>query len=150
MGLSMLLVVSGPRLPVPVDGPVVRRFDPPACHYCAGHRGVTVASEPGSPVTAIVDGEVTFSGQVAGVLYVVMSVSPGVLLTHGGLSSIEEMVESGSVVRAGQTLGWTGRTTHLGVRIEGEYHDPLAVFGWGRARLIGPGGIDVVASAAAR
>lgn len=138
LGASVLVPLGEP-----VEGPVVRRFDAPACPYCAGHRGITVATEPGSPVVAVADGRITFSGEVAGVRYVVLEVGPGVLLTHGGLARIENDIVAGVEVSVGTPLARSSQSTHLGVRIDGQYRDPLVVFGWGSPRLIGPGGIDV-------
>lgn len=52
----------------PVDPPVtvIHRFAPPASAYGAGHRGVDLASQPGTVVRTALAGEVLFAGELAG------------------------------------------------------------------------------------
>lgn len=45
---------------------VIRDWDPPATSWGAGHRGVDLATGPGSPVYAAAAGRVVFTGMVAG------------------------------------------------------------------------------------
>lgn len=120
----------------PVHGTVVATFRPPACERCAGHRGITVATERGSHVRSVRAGIVTFSGKVAGLVYVVQEIRPGVRVTYGWLAGSD--VTKGEMLEAGTIVGSTGDRTYLGVRIGGAYVDPLLHLGFTRARLVGP------------
>ncbi len=131
------------RTPIaPVAGPVVERFVAPPCPRCAGHRGVTIASTPGQPVVAVLSGTVAFVGQVAGHVYVVQTIAPGVKVTYGWLESAQSLVQGESVTQ-GQEVGVAAQRTYLGVRIGGQYVEPLRYLGLGWARLLGPGGVVV-------
>src|SRR6185312_15755146 len=57
----------------PVTGAVVRQFAEPISVYAAGHRGVDFAAAPGAPVRAANAGTVSFAGDVAGSLHVVVA-----------------------------------------------------------------------------
>ena len=48
----------------PVDGAVVRGFDPPDKPWLAGHRGVDLKAAEGTPVRAAADGRIGFAGEV--------------------------------------------------------------------------------------
>ena len=115
----------------PVDGPVVRGFDPPATHYGTGHRGIDIAAAEGSPVVAAADGVVTFVGVIDHV---------GVMtVTHNDVRTTYQPVTAtahvGDVVVAGQQIGLLlpghGVTTslHFGVLRGNEYLDPLMWLG---------------------
>ena len=132
--LSILLVSSAP-VP-PVRGTVVDFFRPPACERCAGHRGVTVATADHSDVHAVRTGLVTFVGHVAGLIYVVQEIQPGVKVTYGWLADSADVGE-GQVVGEGSIVGHTQTRTYLGVRVGGTYVDPLRYLGFGRTRLVG-------------
>ncbi len=125
----------------PVRGPVVRHFDPPSCERCAGHRGVTVATEPGDVVVAATDGTVRFSGEVGGRTYVVQQVSPGVLVTYGGISA---PVAQETILEKGGRVGTATESTYLSVRVSGEHREPLRALGIARVRLVGPGNVGLV------
>jgi murein DD-endopeptidase MepM/ murein hydrolase activator NlpD len=113
----------------PVPGAVVRPFDPPAHAYGPGHRGVDLAAAPGSPVRAVRDGRVSWSGDIDGTGWVTVDHGGGLATTYGDL---EIAVTAGARVQAGQVLGrlaaarshldWGARWTHDGER---EYVDPL-------------------------
>jgi murein DD-endopeptidase MepM/ murein hydrolase activator NlpD len=127
----------------PVAPPhVVRRFDPPAQPWLAGHRGVDLAASPATPVRAAGDGTVVFAGVIAG---------RGVLsVAHpGGLRTTYEPVTSalhvGDPVRRGQILGTlegghpgcpVAACLHWGLRRGADYLDPLALLGLGPVRLL--------------
>lgn len=123
-----------PWLP-PVDGPVVRRFLPPAHPGAAGHRGVDFAAPPGTPVRAAAGGSVTFAGMVAGGRHVVVGHAGGVRTSYSFLASAA--VRTGDRVAAGAVLGHSGRTgpghrpgvVHFGVRKGGVYVDPGGFLG---------------------
>jgi murein DD-endopeptidase MepM/ murein hydrolase activator NlpD len=121
----------------PVDGPVLRVFDPPATPYGAGHRGVDLAAEPGTPVRAALPGVVTFSGEVARRGWVTVAHGGGLDTTYGWIDP--RSVTRGERVREGQVLGrLAGDAAHLdwGARIDGEYVDPLGLLGPWRATLV--------------
>jgi septal ring factor EnvC (AmiA/AmiB activator) len=126
---------------VPVNGAIVRHFDPPACERCAGHRGVTIATEPGSGVVAVADGTIRFSGEVGGRTYVVLEVSPGVLVTFGGVTAPAPV---DSTLNKGEQVATATDSTYLSVRWRGEHREPLRALGIGRVRLVGTGNVAPV------
>ncbi len=120
-------LAAGCLLP-PVDAPITRPFDAPPCRWCAGHRGVTYATGPGTPVHAAAAGTVTFSGVVVDVRYVVVRHGDGLLATYGGL--VSSRVSAGNVVAAGAVLGHTGDELYFGLRTGPDaYIDPEPLLG---------------------
>ncbi|MEO8425020.1 MAG: peptidoglycan DD-metalloendopeptidase family protein, partial [Actinomycetota bacterium] len=115
----------------PVNGPVTRGFDPPGSPFGAGHRGIDIAAPVGTLVRAPATGVVSFAGNVGGRLFVTIDHGGGLLSTCSFLSAI--FVHKGDLVVQGQGIalsgtGHLGDTTpnvHLGVRLNGEYVDPL-------------------------
>ena len=162
---ALVAPVAGPAAPavaadlpagrMPLDGPVVRAFDPPAERWQAGHRGVDVAGEAGSAVVAAADGTVTFAGPIAG---------RGVLVvSHGAVRTTYEPVEAtvtvGARVRAGERIGTlrAGHRScpeeaclHWGLVAGRDYLDPLSLVmdAPARVRLVGAEDFDAVARAA--
>ncbi|WP_226344623.1 murein hydrolase activator EnvC family protein [Agilicoccus flavus] len=123
---------------------VLRRFDPPAQRWSAGHRGVDLAAAPGAPVRAPADGVVAFAGVVAG---------RGVLsIDHAdGLRSTFEPVvadvPAGRAVRRGDVVGRVaaapahgvaGSSVHVGARRGRDYVDPLLLLGTVEIVLLPP------------
>ena len=116
----------------PLQGAVLRGFDPPDNPYSAGHRGIDIAARAGTTVLAPEGGTVTFAGKVAGQLYVTIDHGSGVLSTCSFLSDV--LVHKGNVVVRGAPIarsgsGHPGSTLpthlHLGVRVAGNYVDPM-------------------------
>jgi murein DD-endopeptidase MepM/ murein hydrolase activator NlpD len=118
-----------PLTPVRLERP----FEAPAHRYGPGHRGIDLRAEVGDPVRAPAAGSVAFSGAVAG---------RGVLtIDHGdGLVTTFEPVRSplaaGASVDRGEevaTLAVGGHalpgSLHFGVRLDGEYINPLLLLG---------------------
>lgn len=116
----------------PLEPPrhIVQDFRAPRTQYSAGHRGVDLASSPGSVVRAVDDGVVSFAGVV---------VDRGVIaIDHGGglVSSVEPVsptVSIGDPVSRGQPIGVVATgghcsavCLHLGARRDGRYLSPLA------------------------
>lgn len=132
--LSLIITVVPP-----VPGRVTQRFVAPACLRCAGHRGVTIDNPDGHAVVSAVSGRITFAGEVAHRLFVVVEPEPGVLVTVGWLESV--VVARGDLVETGQPVGTAGATTYLGVRSRGLYVEPLGYLGLGGARLLGTGAV---------
>ena len=119
----------------PVDGDLVRAFDPPQSHYGAGHLGVDFRTPPGTPVRAAGPGEVTFAGSIAGAVHVVVAHAGGLRTSYSYLTAAS--VRRGDAVRAGDVLGTSGGTgvnhdgqvLHFGLRSGDEYLDPMLLFG---------------------
>lgn len=140
--------------PVPADGPsqrsfrapwswplspqpaVLRHFQPPPERWNAGHRGVDLSAARSSgsggaaPLLSPTDGFVSFSGMV--VDRSVLSIAHG----DGLVSSFEpvaSILKKGDRVARGDAVGTVGGPPHCpvlcvhwGVRLHGEYVDPLA------------------------
>jgi murein DD-endopeptidase MepM/ murein hydrolase activator NlpD len=115
----------------PVSGPVIRGFDPPDTPFGAGHRGIDIAVAPGTPIVAPEAGTVSFAGRVGGELFVTIVHGGGLSSTYSWISAAA--VRRGDIVSRGQTIGATGTGhpgagvphLHFGVRLDGEYVDPL-------------------------
>jgi murein DD-endopeptidase MepM/ murein hydrolase activator NlpD len=119
----------------PVRGPVIRGFEAPGSPFGPGHRGIDIAAPFGMPVVAPAEGVVTFAGWVAGARFVTIDHGDGIRTTSSWLSDIG--VQRGDRVARGDVVGRTGHghaevaTPHLhfGVRIHGEYVDPMLLLG---------------------
>lgn len=130
----------------PVDGGVLRSFDPPVTAFGSGHRGVDLAAPAGTSVRAAADGVVAFVGQVGEGRWVAIEHGDGVRTSYGELGTIEVAV--GDLVTRGATLGTVDGAPHggglpalhWGARRGTTYVDPLALLGVFRASLVGPGG----------
>ena len=109
----------------PVPGPVTEAFRPPATRYSSGHRGVTYAATPGEPVRAAAPGAVTFAGQVAGTLIVVVRHADRVRTTYSGLARID--VAASQEVAAAQALGTATASVYFGARAGAAYLDPAVL-----------------------
>lgn len=124
-----------PRWKWPLSGmqAIAVPYRAPAHEFGSGHRGVDIGAAVGAEVTAPAGGIVAFRGTVVD--------RPLITIQHpGGLVSTLEPVMSqfapGDAVAAGQSIGTvsTGghaaiRTMHLGVRLDGEYINPMLLFG---------------------
>lgn len=124
-----------------MPGIVVRAFDPPACERCAGHRGVTIAAQPGHTVVAVAGGVVEFVGPVAGRIYVVQRVAPAVRITYAGFDPVGEGVVEGARLGTGEPIGRSTGEAYLSVRHHDRHVEPLRALGIGRARLVGAGAV---------
>lgn len=119
---------------VPVPGAVVRPFTEPVNRFAPGHRGVDFAAAPGTPVLAANDGTVTFAGDVAGALHVVVAHDGGIRTSYSFLLRVDVAV--GQRVRRGQVVGASGGSGdghgpgvfHFGARIGDRYVDPMLLF----------------------
>lgn len=115
----------------PVDGPVIRPFDPPATPYGSGHRGIDIAAPLGTSIRAPADGVVAFAGSVGGGLFLSVDHPDGVRTTYSWLSEVR--VERGHEVSRGEVIGSTGAGhpggdrphLHFGARIGDTYIDPM-------------------------
>ncbi len=110
---------------------VVRPYEAPAHAYGPGHRGLDLSS--GEVVRSPADGHVAFAGEVAG--------RPVVTIDHGGglvttLEPVASDLAAGDAVARGAPVGrltagghTAPRTLHFGVRLDGEYINPLRLLG---------------------
>ena len=137
-----ILVACVSLLSAPIKGVIVEPYREPACAYCAGHRGVSVAVADGAEVRAIADGVITFAGEVAGTLYVVLQFAPNFRLTYGGLrdrlSDSGAEINTGDEIKKGAVLGHVGTRVYLGVRRGVDPVSPLPFIGVRRSRLVRP------------
>jgi murein DD-endopeptidase MepM/ murein hydrolase activator NlpD len=150
--VATLLLIGSPAVlrPLPpVTGPIIQHFVAPPCQRCAGHRGVTIATRSGQAVVAVLAGTISYVGEVAGLTYVVQVVRPGVKVTYGWLRPREQLA-AGDEIAAGGLVGMAGERTYLGVRVEGQYVEPLRYLGLGGSRLRGGGGVVVGRAGSAR
>lgn len=146
LGCWLWAVVAGAgsaapvRAVLPLAGPVVRAFDPPAQPWLAGHRGVDLLGRPGTEVVAALAGRVVFAGAVAGREVVVVS--------HGERRTtylpVRALLGVGAVVAAGEPIGRLlaghscpgGHCLHWGLKRGGEYLDPLGLLDGSALRLL--------------
>ena len=118
---------------------VLAQYRQPAHAYGPGHRGVDLGAPPGGTVASPVTGTVTFSGMVAG--RSVVSIAAGERVVYS-LEPVLGAPPAGTAVLAGDAIGavapgghCSAGCLHLGVRVDGEYRDPMLLFA-GRARLL--------------
>jgi len=127
-----------PITPAPV---VMIPYLAPATPYAAGHRGLDLKTERGSPIVAPAAGVVVFAGVVVD--------RPVVSIAHAGdlISSFEPMTASVSVgdrVAGGQQIGTVAsgghcaECLHFGVRLHGAYVSPLLLLGGIRRAVLLP------------
>lgn len=118
----------------PVDGAVVRWFDPPASRFGAGHLGVDLAAAPGTPVRAAGAGTVTYAGRIGAAAHVVVAHDGDLRTSYSFLAEVS--VRRGARVRAGEVVGTAGGTgrnhngnvVHLGLRRGDDYIDPMVLY----------------------
>jgi murein DD-endopeptidase MepM/ murein hydrolase activator NlpD len=118
--------------PVSAPHPLARPYLAPPTPYAAGHRGIDIRAAAGSTVLAPDDGVVHFAGVVVD--------RPVLSIAHAGgvLSSFEPVVSTlsaGDSVERGEVIGTllgghcAAPCLHLGVRVDGEYVNPLLFLG---------------------
>jgi murein DD-endopeptidase MepM/ murein hydrolase activator NlpD len=138
LALAVLLAAvpsgaSDPRWQWPVDPPrsILRQYLAPATPYSTGHRGIDIRA-PSGVVYAPASGIVHFAGFVVD--------RPVLSIEHpGGLISSYEPVTTtlvaGQSVRRGDVIGevvpghCSQLCLHFGVRLDGEYVNPLRYLG---------------------
>jgi len=107
--------------------PILRRSRP--------HLGVDFAAPPGTPVRAVAQGTVEFSGWAKQLGRAVQIAHAGSLAsTYGHLARIAAGVKEGAAVERGQVIGYVGATglatgphLHFALHRGDEYVDPLTV-----------------------
>jgi murein DD-endopeptidase MepM/ murein hydrolase activator NlpD len=118
----------------PVDGPVVRRYEPPRRPFGPQHLGLDFAVAAGTPVRAAGDGVVAFAGVVGPSRAVAVEHPGGRRTTYAYLRRVT--VRSGTAVRRGEVLGFSGAegpghepdVVHFGYRVNGQPQDPAQLF----------------------
>ena len=86
----------------PVDGGVVKPYDPPPKRWLPGHRGVDLAAGVGGPVRTSGDGTVHFAGMVAGTPTVSVMHADGIRTTY---QPVRWSARRGDKVRRGEVIG---------------------------------------------
>ena len=125
----------------PVDGPVVRGYEPPRRRFGPQHLGIDFAVPPGTPVRAAGDGVVAFAGLVGRSRSVAVEHGGGRRTTYAYLR--RATVRAGMPVRRGNVLGDSGGTgpghrpgvVHFGYRVNGSPQDPAPLFGNPASRI---------------
>jgi murein DD-endopeptidase MepM/ murein hydrolase activator NlpD len=118
----------------PVDGPVVRGFEPPRRPFGPRHLGLDFSAPPGAPVRAAGDGVVAFAGLVGRARAVALEHPGGRRTTYAYLRLVT--ARPGGPVRRGEILGFSGAdgpghgagVVHFGYRVNGRPEDPAALF----------------------
>jgi murein DD-endopeptidase MepM/ murein hydrolase activator NlpD len=139
-------VAVRPAWAAPVDGglQVTRPFEAPVQRWGAGHRGVDLASAPGTAVRAAGDGVVLFAGLVAGRPVVSVQHLDGLRTTY---EPVAPAVRAGERVTTGTVLGVllpghagcpAAACLHWGLRRGEDYLDPLLLLRPPRLRLLPP------------
>jgi murein DD-endopeptidase MepM/ murein hydrolase activator NlpD len=112
---------------------IVRAYAAPPSPYAAGHRGIDLAAEPGTPVVAPSDATVHFVGVVVDRPVVTLDHGSGVLSSYEPL--VAEGLRAGDAVARGDPLGvvssgahCTDVCLHVGVRVDSAYVSPLLFF----------------------
>jgi murein DD-endopeptidase MepM/ murein hydrolase activator NlpD len=110
-----------------------RAFAAPAHRYGAGHRGIDLRGDPAAEVIAPAAGIVAFSGAVAGRGILTIDHGNGLVTT---LEPVVSDLSAGDGVARGDpvaTVGLGGHATsgalHFGVRLDGEYINPMLLLG---------------------
>ena len=136
------LAAATPCYLPPTSAPVAEPYRAPSCRYCPVPRAIDFATPIGAPLRAVAAGTITFSGMVAGVLYVVIDQGDGLRATYGGLGSVAQGVGTGASIGAGTVVGFAAGTTLFGLRRGDQYVDPTPLLGVlrYRTRLVPPPG----------
>ncbi|MGH3651955.1 M23 family metallopeptidase [Glutamicibacter sp.] len=126
---AALTTGNGWRWPLAGEPAILEPFDKPEKNWLPGHRGVDLAASSGDTVFAPQRGQVAFASVIVD--------RPVLVIDHGSgfKTSIEPVIAGVSVgdwVEAGAKVGQvatgahcSGRCIHWGVRLNGEYIDPV-------------------------
>lgn len=111
---------------------VVTDFVAPESPWGAGHRGVDIDARFSNTLIAPVSGRIRFVGRVVDRGVVTIETAEGWLVSMEPVTISDSV---GSRVRQGQRIGTIApghcprRCLHVGLRINGEYHSPLRMWG---------------------
>jgi murein DD-endopeptidase MepM/ murein hydrolase activator NlpD len=139
LAVGVVLVGFGPPVRAeewspPVDGPVVRGYEPPDGPFGRRHLGLDYAAPPGTPVRAAGDGIVAFVGLVGRSRAVAVEHPGARRTTYAYLGEVS--VRAGAPVRRGDRVGLSGGrgpghasdAVHFGYRVAGTPRDPAPLF----------------------
>lgn len=118
----------------PVSGAhaLARPYIAPTGPYAPGHRGIDIRAPVGAAVLAPADGVVHFAGFVVDRPVLSLEHSQGVL---SSFEPVDSTLAAGEHVSRGQVIGTllpdhcSPACLHLGVRVDGEYVNPLLFLG---------------------
>jgi len=107
----------------------------PILHTIRAHRGVDYAAPTGTPVQAVGQGKVIFSGNKGGYgRTLIVQHGPKYTTLYAHLSRFAKGLKNGQSVRQGQVIGYVGSSglasgphLHYEFRINGVHHNPLTV-----------------------
>ncbi|MFB8386675.1 peptidoglycan DD-metalloendopeptidase family protein [Microbacterium sp. NPDC055910] len=121
---------------------IVAPYAAPEHRYAPGHRGIDVRPVGDATVVAPEAGVVAFAGVVVDRSLITIDHGGGVVST---LEPVEPVVAVGAVVERGAIIGAVSAgghaatgTLHLGVRVDGEYVNPLLFLGGVRRAVLLP------------
>ena len=117
--------------PMPSSTTVTSGFGP---RWGSVHRGTDIACNTGSPVVAVAPGTVIYTGYMGtGGMAVLIDHGNGMTTNYYHLSAYN--CQAGDIVNTGQVIAFSGNTgnstgphLHFGVRINGEYVDPMSFY----------------------
>ncbi|MBK0420372.1 M23 family metallopeptidase [Leucobacter sp. CSA1] len=125
---------NGDRWAPPLGRPLVLAapFRAPPHPYGSGHRGIDLPARAGAVIAAPATGSVSFSGTVADRGVISIRVDGRTVLS---MEPVETELSAGDVVVRGQPVGEVSagghcgdECLHLGVRVDGEYVNPMRYF----------------------
>ncbi|QIG41296.1 M23 family metallopeptidase [Microbacterium sp. 4R-513] len=112
---------------------VVEPYVQPAHRYAPGHRGIDIEPTDGFEIVAPADGTIAFAGAVADRSLLTIDHGGGLVTT---LEPVMSELQPGTGVVRGQPIGAIGLgghtppgALHFGVRLDGEYINPLLLLG---------------------
>lgn len=114
--------------PLEVSGP----YRAPPHKYGSGHRGIDVPATPGEVILAPTSATVSFAGPVAGRGVISLRVTEQTVVSF---EPVAAELSQGDAVPRGTKIGTVAsgghcyaECVHIGVRIEGEYVNPMRFF----------------------
>ena len=118
----------------PVDHAISRHFEAPSSAYGPGHRGIDFGVQEATLVRSAAAGTVKFAGLVAGRWAVTVTHAAGLETTYSMLAEVR--VSTGQEVARGRFVGVSGSAhngqgsgLHFGVKLDGDYVDPVLFLG---------------------
>jgi len=107
----------------------------PVLNITRAHKGIDYGAPIGTPVRAVADATVEFSGQQGGYGNIIILKHPGPYSTaYGHLNGFASGMRKGAKIRQGETIGFVGQTglssgphLHYEFRINGAQTDPAKV-----------------------